>query len=144
MLSRRNENAAERMFENSKIQTLSEEQHEALSELCRMRHEIHSNQESLYISEASEQSLFSELYQILNEINKLFKNKLILPNPEDFPSDDDKYNDIIENTEEAEEENLAEFYKMMNKLNSDIEKYLKNIDKEHKTNYCPTGATRIF
>ena len=29
-------------------------------------------------------------------------------------------------------------------MNNTIESYLMRIDKEHGTNYCPTGATRIF
>lgn len=36
-----------------------------------------------------------------------------------------------------------ECYQEFNKLNSDIEKWLSNIDNEHGTSYCPTGFARL-
>jgi hypothetical protein len=48
---RRRENAAKRMIDNSKNENLTEEQHEALAELCKIRHEIHSNKKNVIISD---------------------------------------------------------------------------------------------
>ena len=44
-------------------------------------------------------------------------------------------------------ENSAEFTnfcKMKEQLNIDFENWLKAIDNKYKTNYCPTGATRLY
>ena len=42
------------MRENSEVETLTEEQHEALQELARIRHEIHSSWETMWNDEASD------------------------------------------------------------------------------------------
>lgn len=35
-------------------------------------------------------------------------------------------------------------YSMVVDLHNDIERYLADIDKQHGTEYCPTGSTRIY
>lgn len=42
------------MQENAEVETLTEEQHEALQELARIRHEIHSSWETMWNDEAND------------------------------------------------------------------------------------------
>ena len=50
---RRAENAQKRMDEQKEVSSLTEEQHEAIAEVCRMRHELHCNQDSAYLTEST-------------------------------------------------------------------------------------------
>jgi hypothetical protein len=140
---RQTENAARRYENNKTITTLTEEQHDIISEVCNMRHEIHSSGKELY----NMQSLFSNKATTwLEGINSRlitvnFKKIENIPRAEDFPSAEDKYLGVIE--EDEEEENVEKFYSIMNELNNSFEQWLRRIDAEHGTNYCPTGAHRM-
>ena len=50
----------------------------------------------------------------------------------------------LDYTEEEIEEERESCLEMAKKFNNDIEKYLASIDKEHGTNYCPSGVTRLY
>lgn len=140
---RRRENASIRHEENKNITILTEEQHEIIAEVCDMRHKIHSSGDELY----NMQSLFSEEATTwLEDINSRLVTVGLLkidniPRAEDIPSAEDKYCGVIE--EDKEEENIVNFYSLMNELNNSIEQWLRSIDKEHGTNYCPTGTHRM-
>lgn len=131
------ENAHKRNFEQKEIATLTEEQHEALAQVCSIRHELHTNQKSLFCSESSKYStllnyLDGGIKEILNSAK--LKNSLSW-NIVDLPSDYDC---------EDSDKGLSEVFSFVEKVNSEIENYLREIDKTHGTNYCPTGALRNF
>ena len=140
--SRRNENAAKRILENSKNDSLTEEQHEAISMLCTARHELHSNKRHAIIEDDK------GLKQAI-----VFANVAILKSgiePMNFVgTDSSDYIDIDSLNElDYEEEDYDSEYERISSeletLNSKIEKYLSEIDNSYNTNYAPTGAQRIF
>jgi len=152
--SRRNENAARRMTENATVQTLTTDQHELLSNICSLRHELHSNQDDLFCCEGSNYKPFWE--QISNLSDRARQLSLdgcpcidieSLPNDHDYDEvdfwdmedwwSDDEDDDLRSNALNAVLEAAQEY-------NSKIESFLAKIDNKHGTNYCPTGATRIF
>lgn len=143
----RRESAARRAADNKQIETLTEEQHDLIAEVARMRHEIHCNTDSMYNCESGNY----DKWQWIDNGSEGINNRLTavgLPKiewtylVESFPTSEDRYNGIIDNTDEAEEYNRNEYYKMMGRLNSNIEVYLTMIDREYGTHYAPTGELR--
>lgn len=137
---RRNENASIRMAGNKEIDSLLSEQHEVLAELCSFRHELHCNQKDLFMSNGSNYSIFwkmlrETLYEKLDSVNL---PKISFPNSDDISSDYD-FEDFGLSYDEAIEELMA----YTSEVNTIIEKYLRQIDINHNTKYCPTGALRI-
>lgn len=138
---RRKNNFHKRMSDIKQIvNSLNEDQHDILSEIANMRHTIHASGKSLYLTGSP---LYKEGFRWLENINDRLKNlelpKIKFTNSwEDYPTD----MDISYGIADDEENNLKLFYEYHNQLNNDIESYLLEIDKKHKTNYCPTGAFR--
>lgn len=148
--------AARRMAENAEIKTLSDEQHDALARLCEIRHWIHSTDEmKLFNAESSEATEFSGY---LKEIEDGLLWEVGLPSLEtiDFYSLPTSSDFELLYTEEERQEygndfdrwlnegsEFSEFCDMIHHLNNDIERYLKAIDNEHGTHYCPTGLSRV-
>lgn len=154
--------AANRMYENSQIQTLTTDQHIALATVCSIRHEMHSNnQSSMYYTEHGKYRSWIELS---NTINKLLTDAGLekisgLEISEDQPSDQDTY--MYDNDQLAElcdydgdmsdEDSIRDAYhaygiamahQRSESINTTIESYLRDIDDKHGTSYCPTGALR--
>ena len=150
--------AARRMAENAKVDSLTEEQHTALAELCQIRHWIHSTDRMSLFNEESVDSA-----QMYDYFAKIFDDGLLesvgLPKLcsidwTSLASNSDWYN-ILQEDERAEYNDdyeiwlqdggyFDEFCQQMEQFNGDVEKYLAEIDKKHGTNYCPSGASRIF
>lgn len=154
--------------ENEKITNLSPEQHKTLQELCRIRHEIHSNWEEMFNAESS---TYAELWnyilddsdeRIQNELTSVGLPRLVLGDLYSIPSSED-YFYVLNNEErqawekrsDAEDyssgfdawvqnEAYPKFCRYMNDINNIIEQYLKRIDNEYGTNYCPSGAQRLY
>ncbi len=143
---RRNENAAIRMEQNAKAQTLNTGQHEALSWLCKVRHDIHTNQKAIFCVESGDHSklsryIDSEIKEKLREVglkNSLSWNMLDVPDDHfyDKPEDEGGFNLDYDTAYET-------CIRFLEKVNTDIEKYLRSIDEIHGTSYCPTGLTRL-
>jgi hypothetical protein len=149
----RRESAARRAYDNkTSCDSLTEEQHDLLAEICSMRHEIHCNQSSLYNTGSGS---YSEYWHWLSDaaddgedINSKLKRagmKTIewSTNMEEAECDNDRYDGIIDDTDEADEENRDSFYERMESINNDIEAYLRIVDEKHGTDYCPSGFLRI-
>lgn len=153
---RKREYAGKRMKENAAIDTLTSEQHEALSNLASVRHELHSNKHSAIISD--EYGYTSKLLSVNEEINESgltpmsfigFKSEgdyididtiSLLFETEDVP-------DQADNPKEYQnwyDQNYERISNELEKLNTKIEKYLADIDKKHGTNYAPGGHTRLY
>lgn len=152
--------AARRMAENAEIETLTEEQHDYLSSLCSFRHNLHTNKDSIinensgeyeyYASEINEyyedeDSTFrAEGFRLFGEYPFMRKDYLCLEEIYeeageecDRDEDEDGYRRLVEEKE-------MESMDTIEKINNDIERFLAKIDKQHGTDYCPTGATRLF
>lgn len=146
--------AGKKMAENKEIETLTEEQHDALSQMCSARHILHTNIDR--ITKGSEQDYLGNII----EANGTLK-KSALPIIEGIPTDTIDYIDIdsigeLEDLGEApsrdDEDEWQEWYDAeysriydeLENLNKTIEKYLEQIDTERGTHYAPTGASRIF
>lgn len=161
--------AKRKMQENAQIETLTKEQHETLENLCSFRHEFHANKSSLFNTESVEFGNFSfdmqdeenaKLAEVdLPKIQWSFRDNCHIPNDSfrewfdfaDYPAltkiieeqgleldldDDDTYNLVYE---ELFVEAMGEY----EKLNQDIEKYLRQIDEQFGTQYTPTGFARL-
>lgn len=155
---RKNEYAARRMHNNAQIDSLTEEQHEFLAELCEFRHELHCNQNALFLSECADYNRYwnyiSELSNKASAVGLQFNGydedtgiELVSDSYYDYDISEDDYeseDDYVEAKEEAYNDAQIEVLKFAQKLNFDIEKFLAKIDAEHGTDYCPAGATRIY
>ena len=137
--------AENKMYENSKKETLTKEEHEILADLCSLRHEIHTSWEGIWNN--NDVDLLQKLYNFeTGDLPKLDISVDIA----DIPSQDDYFDDLYDDADEYEDledwvensEHYEEFCEIMNKINSEIENYLMDIDKEHGTSYCPTGISR--
>jgi len=146
------------MSENRELTALSEEQHDALEELCTFRHELHIDWNGAFFSGSGSFAKYIEELSTYGEnplsvkINSLFGEMPFTPT--DYPCDDDaleeanaqglsydeegdkKRNEIFENAK-------WEAYGIFSNINEQIESFLLKIDRKHGTNYCPSGATRL-
>lgn len=154
--SRRRENAAIRNMENAEIAMengMTEDQAELITELCSLRHEIHSQIDRLYYLTNSEQEC-----RALKELNIRIKKSGLIP-MSFVPSEVDDYIDIddldtffeTEQVPEDEDERAKWFddkktmiYDQWETMNENIEHYLEDIDTKFHTHFCPTGALRVF
>ena len=145
---RKREWAARKHKKQKCVTALSEEQHEVLAELCRIRHELHCNKDAFFITGRADYRSTRAYFP--NEIGDGRINEDLasvgLPIIRwshsflDFPDDNAWQEGGYEDWDEAYEaaRDMAE------DLNSNIEDYLRNIDEEYGTEYAPSGATRIF
>jgi hypothetical protein len=144
----RRETAARRAADNKQITTLTDEQHDLIAEVARMRHEIHCSVDSMYNCESVDYNKWQWIDNGSEGINDrlsdagLPKIQFTYNDISQFPTSEDRYTGVIDNTDEAEEENRNEYYKMMLHLNSNMEVYLTMIDREYGTHYAPTGELR--
>lgn len=146
------EYAAAAMAKNKETQSLTDDQHDALSDLCSVRHELHTNTDSLIKSDEGgiKEKLISANIQL---------NQSGVPPMNFIPLDTSDYIDIdtidllyeLEEVPENEEErqiwyddNYYRIHGELSNLNSKIEQYLSEIDKKYGTQYCPTGLSRKF
>jgi len=144
--------AAKRMAENKKIETLTESQHEAMSNLASVRHDFHVNMEKITKSDDN------KLKPKLIEANIQLKESGLMPmsflptDEEDFIDIDsiDELYEIDEVPEDEDErkdwydENYESIFKKLSNLHSKIEDYMRSIDKQYGTNYAPSGMSRMF
>ena len=148
---RKREWAARRMVDNKKIETLTEDQHDALSNLCSVRHNFHVNLDRLVISDS--ENIKKDL---INANIELVESGLIpmnfIPNSEDDFIDIDDFQllneieQIPENEDEKQnwyDDNYSRIYGELSNLNTNIENYLSEIDLKYGTNYKPSGASRF-
>ena len=143
-----------KMAENREIETLTEEQHDALEMICRARHELHTNMDR--IVKGSERNYLGDIVRANSALEESGLNII-----DGIPTDTVDYIDIDsireledigeapsrDNEDEWQEWYNAEYHRIydeLENLNKTIEKYLEQIDIEHGTHYAPTGKSRIF
>lgn len=148
------------MADNAEVDTLTEEQHEVLRELCRLRHEIHINHESIFHN--NDNGLTGRFNEFSEENNLPFiidYDELVTDIDYDILTQDEQ-SDYEERANEFNinkpvsalshsgfslwcEEHFNECSDYLEELNNQIETYLAKIDKEHGTHYCPSGFARL-
>ena len=106
---------------------LTGEQHTALMLLCKYRHELHSTREDFKTIGSTKKEFLQTFFQVQMPI--LLRNAKL---PEctivTFPI----WNDISAK--------MTTYF--IDKVNTEIEDYLRNIDRTYGTQYCPTGIRR--
>ena len=149
--------AARRSADNEAIAVehgMTGKQAELISELCRLRHELHTNMNKVTVSDAD-----MRIKSRLVKLNAAIRESGLKP-AECMPSCEDDYIDIddIDELYECDEwpepgtrewqdkydDEYARIYGELEQLNDDIEKYLAGIDKQYGTKWCPTGELRIM
>ena len=149
---KRAENAAKRMLQNKeKKGFLTEDQHDALANLARVRHNLHSNLEALAHGTDSGRDIERDL---IRANNRLYEQGIPV---EGIPYDEADYFEIdnlddernfahdngTELSAEDEDEIVANALREWDKVNFRIEDYLRKIDEQNGTDYAPTGAQRF-
>lgn len=145
--------------ENEEIETLTPEQHEALQYVCSVRHELHVGHKAMFNTNSDD---YRKLWDYLTEgesssINTILESAGLKRidginlDIAECPSDDDWYY-FMDEEEKAEYDSIDDWYEeaynelseILEEVNRKIENYLREIDKEHGTNYCPSGFQRIL
>ena len=153
----RRESAARRAATNEVIAVehgMTEQQAEMISELCSMRHELHTNMDSVTIND-SNLNIKSELVKLARRIDESGLPQVpCIPIAEGDYIDIDDIDGLLEYDEWPEQgtqewqdkydDEYARIYGDLEQLNKDIEAYLADIDKQYGTSWCPTGALRIM
>jgi len=161
--------ADNRNKENAKIKTLTEEQHSALSDLARVRHEFHSSIDTMVkngdVFGKNETNLIIANIELQKSgLKKIPFIPIVDEGDIGYTSIDDNITPLdvlietgegldgedMPNEEENEvayrewyEDNYHKIYEALDVWNGKIETYLKNIDKDHGTTYAPTGHARL-
>ena len=137
--------AAERMEHNKNTcTTLTPEQHTLLAELCTFRHDLHHNWDSAWNEESGNHSKFADNIDIYAEdIGLAEKIKEAFGKTPfkriDYPTTSTYALDNL-----TFEEAFDQACDLFIQVNDEIEEFLRKIDKEHGTDYAPSGATRIL
>lgn len=137
---------------------LTEEQCNALAEVAGLRHIMHISHDDMWNNNSSN---FNELWGYVNgkygegegKINQLleevglptipFGDYSEIPTYDDYTllgydEDYDSYEDWLDHGEE-----YNTFWYAVETINTKIEDYLREIDKQYGTSYCPTGFARL-
>lgn len=153
----RRESAARRNADNEAVAVehgMTEAQAGLISDLCRLRHELHTNMDRVTRSD-SNLCIKAQLVAA----NAAIKESGLTPVP-CIPTGEGDYIDIddLDELQEIEDwpdsgtdewqekwdEEYSRIYDELEQLNSDIDKYLAEIDRKYGTAWCPSGALRIF
>ena len=151
---RRRENAVSRNIKNEDIAVangMTQEQAELISELCSLRHRIHSSVDRL-VEDNSEAT--RDLIGVNARIDESgLKAMDFIPTDTSDYIDIDDINTLYETEEIPEDDEerrkwradkTAYICEQWYELNRSIERYLAEIDKKYNTHFAPTGALRIF
>lgn len=154
---RRRENAEQRNGQNEKIALsngMTECQAELISELCRLRHELHTNMNAVTLND-SNRGIKSQLVKLAQQIEQSGLPKVpSIPTGECDYIDIDEINELLEYDEWPEpdtqewqnkyDDEYSRIYGELEQLNKDIEAYLADIDKRYSTHWCPTRTLRML
>lgn len=133
---------------------MTEEQVEAMEQLCKDRHYLHTHASDLFISESADHDpivrMLDEEYESESNIahyltaagfdNNLKFDTINLDDDSTFYLDNDFEND--DEREEARIEALENSADFMENVNDKIEKFMRSVDEKYGTHYCPTGIAR--
>lgn len=150
----RRESAAQRALENEEIAVshgMTKEQAELISDLCALRHRLHTNilhnihdntedckelcemvlnMDNAGLPWLSLGDYWAGDYIDIDDMNVVFETEKV-------PDDDVERDEWIDNQQ-------GRIYDDWGKINELIEKYLSEIDNQYKTHWAPTGYLRQF
>lgn len=130
----------------------TQEEADELMDICTNRHKLHQNTYqnalSLFNTESGD---YDNLYKIFYSLEDWVGVTCLY---EYYETDFDWFADLIEKEKYLDddgeedynlyvEESVKIIYDGIEKLNTLVEKKLKEIDFEYKTDYCPSGASRF-
>lgn len=153
---RKREWVARRAEANKSIKTLTEAQHDAIAEICSIRHDLHCNSKYAFISESAMYREFDfypseweyedcDLVKIIKSNNlpdikftttRTYDNWL-----SDYDWNEDGEYDMDENEDEyydAYKEAFEKTMETLNQLDDDVRRYLKMLDEMFGTDYAPS------
>ena len=153
----RRESAASRAAENKAIAVehgMTEEQAELISELCSLRHEVHTNMDKVTKFD-NNPSITGQLVNLARKIDEVGLPQIPgIPIGEGYYIDIDDINELFEidvwpesgtrEWQDKYDDEYCRIYDELVELHEDIEKYLAEIDKQYGTSWCPTGALRVM
>jgi len=151
---RRRENAAQSNIENEKIamkKGMNEHQAELISELCSLRHDMHSDKPI----NNDDNNYKKKLVELNIEIKESgIKQMDFIPSGDvseyiDIDTIDELYvmGEVPEEDDKREKWRQTEFDRIseeLHGLNNNIEEYLREIDNKYGTSFSPTGWQRIL
>lgn|SRR5574344_347741 len=154
-------NAEKRAKENSeKAQDsgMTQEQTQAITNLCRVRHLLHTNMDNIAKNDNNEiKKEIIRANKLLEESGLSYINSIPLNAEEDYIAIDtmeertnkDFYDDIPDIADEKVfndwwQNCYHEIYNQLEELNNTIERYIRDIDNIYNTHFAPTGALRIY
>lgn len=144
-----------RNADKAMLQGMTEEQADAVQELCGFRHEFHCNVEKIAKSDEYSYRYFAKLEEINGNLADLglptFKHKdwedydnieicTSLPEDYDMPDRDENEKAWLD----WYDEQMSRIIDDLNDLNDAIEEVLSEIDTKYHTNFAPTGAQRLY
>ena len=137
--SKKNDYIKALMEQNAKNKNISLEQHEFLEQLAHFRHKLHSSPHKYFLNR---QLTYEFDYFFASVQSETFFKERNLPYPKDILN-------MVKNVQNCKNEQIIDFNKAVEQfayqseaLNTLIERYLRNIDDEKGTLYCPSGMTR--
>lgn len=137
--------AAKRMERNkTTCTTLTPEQHDILAELCAFRHDLHHNWDSAWNEESQNFDVYCDGISIYNVDAGLPEKIKQAFGKEPFKRIDYPTSNTYELDDLTWEEGFDQACDLFIEVNDEIEEFLRDIDKEHGTDYAPSGATRLF
>ena len=148
--------AARKMRENCAIENeLTEDQKDVIVEICSIRHRVHSDPEAAKALFYTGFATHNEYWNLVDtEIEENYLHKIIdkagLPplhwkcNCMDYLWDELTWEmgRILEPEDIFDEVMKLSF--LLDKWNSAIEDWLREIDEKNGTSFCPTGMSRVF
>lgn len=127
------------MEQNSKNPNISPVQHEFLKDLAKYRHEIHAHSHQYFLSEVKAIDIDC-FFAVAHSME--FFNNIDLPYPEKMLNIFDQLKEDKQYQYVSFDEAVSRFANTKEALNTEIENYLKSIDVDKGTKYCPSGMYR--
>ena len=152
MFDRRANAAARRANENAAIAEaagLSEEQIEVITEVCSLRHEVHTRMADIAISDSNTPAFnrlactFFGMWEGDGRVAEVGLPALKGVNDWEFSSVEME-REVRDLTDAERDEVIAAACEWLEGFNTAVERWLADIDKQYGTHYCPTGAQRIW
>jgi len=133
--------AERRMTDTAEKESLNAKQHAKLARLCKFKNMMRTNQKAFFFFDTQDHILFWGLVDY--EINE-YLDDVKLPCI-DFGDTDSPYitNENYEDKGLGYNDALALTLQFAEKVDKAIEDYLRMIDDQAGTNYCPNGETKL-
>lgn len=137
--------AAKRMERNkTTCTTLTPEQHDLLAELCAFRHDLHHNWDSAWNEESQNFDKFANNISEYSVEDGLSEKIMAALGEAPFKRIDYPTSNTYELDDLTWEEGYEQACDLFAQVNDEIEEFLRDIDRDHGTDYAPSGTTRLL